>query len=85
MRSYSYLTRLRSITLRIVTFTYYGALHHYTIEPIEELKRDQANIQQVKKLLRQFKSQKREELEFVKKAVSLCILRLEMIANTGST
>ena len=73
MRSYSYLTLLRSITLRIVAFSYYGPLHHYTIEPIERLKRDQANMQHVKKLLRQFKSQKREELEFVKKAVGPCI------------
>ena len=66
------LTRLRSITLRIVTFTYYGALQHYTIEPIEALAQDQASIQRIRKRLRHFKSQKKEELEFVKKAVSPC-------------
>ena len=70
MQLYPYLTRLRSITLRAATFTYYGALHHYTIEPIEALTRDQASMQRVKKLLRHFKAQKREELQFVKRAVS---------------
>ena len=70
MQLYPYLTRLRSITVRVATFTYYGALHHYTIEPIEALTRDQASMKRVKKLLRHFKAQKREELQFVKKAVS---------------
>ena len=70
MQSYPYLTRLRSITLRVATFTYYGALHHYTIEPIEALTRDQASMKRVKKLLRHFKTQKIEEIQFVQKAVS---------------
>src|SRR5215469_741935 len=65
-----YLARLRSIMLFLVTFTYYGPLHHYTIDPIEALARHQADIKHVRDLLRYFKSQKREELALVKKAVS---------------
>jgi hypothetical protein len=72
MLSDTNLTRLRYIALRVATFTYYGALHHYTIEPVEILARHQASMQQVKKSLRLFKLQKGQELEFVKKAVSPC-------------
>lgn len=70
MRLHPYITRLRSVPLRIFAFTYHGALYHYTIEPIERLAEDQTSIRRIRKQLRQFKSQKKEELEFVKKAVS---------------
>ena len=65
------LDRLCSIPIHLFTFFYYGPLHHYTIGPVKEFEHDQADLQRVRKLLCRFKSQKEQELEFVKKAVSL--------------
>jgi hypothetical protein len=55
--------------LYLLTWTYHGALQHYTIEPIHELALHQHDLWQLRQLLVNFRLRKEQEIEFVKKAV----------------
>jgi hypothetical protein len=60
---------IKHYLLQLVTFTYYGALQHYTLLPVDDIVRHQHNTPQLRQLLFEFKKIKKMELDFVKKAV----------------
>lgn len=76
----SLFARLPSILVSLLTFTYHGPLYHYTFEPIEALERHQTDPKRLATDLRRFKSQKIEELDFVKKAVGRASQRHKNVA-----
>ncbi|KAH8747401.1 hypothetical protein BGZ57DRAFT_935655 [Hyaloscypha finlandica] len=62
---------IKHYLLQLVTFTYYGALQHYTLLPMDDIVRHQHDTPQLRQLLFEFKKIKKMELDFVKKAAAL--------------
>jgi hypothetical protein len=82
-----FIVQLRSFGLHVLTFSYHGPLHHYTVYPIKQLVQHQNDSERIKTGLQSFKTYKLEELEFVKKAVSfeLDVPKSQLIFHTGCT
>lgn len=64
----------RMILLRFITFSYYGALQYYTVEPIHDIADSQLDSVKLRRLLHQFKVRKNKEANFVRIAVSNLII-----------
>lgn len=62
-------SQFKSLALLACSFTYFGALLHYTLDPIAELERCQGSVEDIQLLLQNVRDLKIEELELVKKAV----------------
>lgn len=62
-------SQIKSAALFACSFTYFGALLHYTLDPIAELERCQSSVEETQILLQNIRVLKIEELELVKKAV----------------
>lgn len=62
-------SQFKSLALLACSFTYFGALLHYTLDPIAELERCQGSVKDTQLLLQNVRDLKIEELELVKKAV----------------
>lgn len=69
----TFAARLRSYLFYLFTFTYSGALYHYTIDPIDIIiiASNQNRVTLLRTLMYDFKVRKEQELQFVQRAVRL--------------
>jgi hypothetical protein len=60
-----------AVVRKILTFSYAGALNHYTIQPLERIRLQQQDVAEVAVLLADFREMKQQELSFVNQGVRL--------------
>lgn len=61
---------IQLFAFNFLTFTYTGPLHHYTLEPINNIAMNQDDLPHLPTLLYDFRLRKEEELQFVQRAVN---------------
>lgn len=55
----------------VLTFSYAGALSHYTTQPLEHFRRQQRDVVKVAVLLARFREMKQQEMSFVNQGVCI--------------